>query len=50
MAPAGAMSVSNRTAPKREVTRDPNSGVISAIRDLMQVTGKVNEVSTLKIQ
>jgi hypothetical protein len=50
MAPAGAMSVSNRTATKREVTRDPNSGVISAIRDLMQVTGKVNEVSTLKIQ
>jgi molybdopterin-binding protein len=50
MAPAGAMSVSNLTAPKREVTRDPNSGVISAIRDLMQVTGKVNEVSTLKIQ
>ena len=50
MAPAGAMSVSNLTAPKREVTRDPNSGVISAIRDLMQVTGKVNEISTLKIQ
>ena len=50
MAPAGAMSVSNLTAPKREVTRDPNSGVISALRDLMAVTGKVNEVSTLKIQ
>jgi len=50
MAPAGAMSVSNLTAPKREVTRDPNSGVISAIRDLMHVTGKVNEISTLKIQ
>jgi len=50
MAPAGAMSVSNLTAPKREVTRDPNSGVISALRDLMAVTGKVNEISTLKIQ
>lgn len=50
MSPAGALSVSNSTAPKREVTRDPNSGVISAIRDLMAVTGKVNEVSTLKIQ
>jgi hypothetical protein len=50
MGPAGALSVSNSTAPKREVTRDPNSGVISAIRDLMAVTGKVNEVSTLKIQ
>jgi hypothetical protein len=50
MGPAGALSVSNSTTPKREVTRDPNSGVISAVRDLVAVTGKVNEVSTLKIQ
>jgi hypothetical protein len=50
MGPAGALSVSNSTAPKREVARDPNSGVISALRELVAVTGKVNEVSTLKIQ
>jgi hypothetical protein len=48
--PKGAISVSNSTAPKKEVKQDPNAGTNSRLDALISATGKVNSISTLKIQ
>jgi uncharacterized membrane protein len=48
--PKGAMSVSNSTAPKKEVKQDPNAGMNARLDTLIATTGKVNSISTLKIQ
>ena len=48
--PKGAISVSNSTAPKKEVKQDPNAGTNSRLDALIATTGKVNSISTLKIQ
>jgi len=49
-APKGAISVSNSTAPKKEVKQDPNAGMNARLDTLIAATGKVNSISTLKIQ
>lgn len=49
-APKGAIKVANSTAPKKEVKEDPNAGINSRLDALIATTGKVNSVSTLKIQ
>lgn len=49
-APKGALSVSNSTAPKKETPMDPNAGTNSRLDALIAATGKVNSISTLKIQ
>lgn len=49
-APKGSISVSNSTAPKKEVKQDPNAGTNARLDALISATGKVNSVSTLKIQ
>jgi hypothetical protein len=46
----GALSVSNSTAPKKEVKQDPNAGTNARLDALISATGKVNSISTLKIQ
>lgn len=48
--PKGSLSVSNSTAPKKEVKQDPNAGLNSRLDTLIATTGKVNSISTLKIQ
>jgi len=48
--PKGAISVSNSTAPKKEVKQDPNAGTNARLDALISATGKVNSISTLKIQ
>lgn len=48
--PKGAISVSNSTAPKKEVKQDPNAGMNARLDTLIAATGKVNSISTLKIQ
>jgi hypothetical protein len=48
--PKGALSVSNRTAPKKEVIQDPNSGINARLDRLISTTGKVNAIPTLRIQ
>jgi hypothetical protein len=49
-APKGAISVSNKTTPKKEVKQDSNAGTNARLDALIAMTGKVNAVSTLKIQ
>jgi hypothetical protein len=49
-APKGALSVSNSTAPKKEVKQDPSAGTNARLDALIATTGKVNSISTLKIQ
>jgi hypothetical protein len=49
-APKGAISVSNSTAPKKEIKQDPNAGMNARLDTLIATTGKVNSISTLKIQ
>jgi hypothetical protein len=49
-APKGALSVSNKTAVKKEVTQDSNAGTNARLDALIAMTGKVNTISTLKIQ
>jgi len=48
--PKGAISVSNSTAPKKEVKQDPSAGTNARLDALIATTGKVNSISTLKIQ
>jgi len=48
--PKGAISVSNSTAPKKEVKQDPSAGTNARLDALISATGKVNSISTLKIQ
>jgi hypothetical protein len=48
--PKGALSVSNRTAAKKEVTQDSNAGTNSRLDALIAATGRVNAIPTLKIQ
>ena len=48
--PKGALSVSNKTTPKKEIQQNPNSGTNARLDALIAVTGKVNAISTLKIQ
>jgi hypothetical protein len=48
--PKGAISVSNKTSPKKEVKQDSNAGTNARLDALIAMTGKVNAVSTLKIQ
>jgi hypothetical protein len=47
---SGPISVSNRTASKREVIQDPNSGINARLDRLISTTGKVNAIPTLRIQ
>lgn len=49
-APKGALSVSNRTAPKKEMKQDPNASMNARLDKLIATTGKVNAISTLKVQ
>ena len=49
-APKGALSVSNSSSPKKEAPMDPNSGTNARLDALIAATGKVNSISTLKIQ
>jgi hypothetical protein len=42
--------VSNKTTPKKEVKQDSNAGTNARLDALIAMTGKVNAVSTLKIQ
>lgn len=49
-APKGALSVSNKTAPKKEMKQDPNAGMNARLDKLIATTGKVNAISTLKVQ
>ena len=48
--PKGALSVSNKTTPKKEIQQNPNSGTNARLDALIAATGKVNAISTLKIQ
>jgi hypothetical protein len=48
--PKGSLSVSNKTAPKKEVKQDPNAGMNARLDKLIATTGKVNAISTLKVQ
>jgi hypothetical protein len=48
--PKGSLSVSNKTAPKKEVKQDPNAGMNARLDKLIATTGKVNSISTLKVQ
>jgi hypothetical protein len=49
-APKGALQVSNNTTPKKEVPVDTSSATNSRLDALIAMTGKVNSVSTLRIQ
>lgn len=49
-APKGALSVSNSSSPKKETPMDPNAGTNARLDALIAATGKVNSISTLKIQ
>jgi hypothetical protein len=49
-APKGTLSVSNRTAPKKEIKQDPNASMNARLDKLIATTGKVNAISTLKVQ
>jgi uncharacterized protein YukE len=48
--PKGSVTVSNKTAPKKETPIDTNAGTNARLDALIAMTGKVNSVSTLKIQ
>ena len=48
--PQGAISVSNKTSPKKEKQQDPNTGINARLDALISATGRVNSISTLKIQ
>ena len=48
--PKGSLSVSNKTAPRKEVKQDPNAGMNARLDKLIATTGKVNSISTLKVQ
>jgi hypothetical protein len=49
-APKGALQVSNSTAPKKEAPVDTSAATNSRLDALISLTGKVNSVSTLRIQ
>jgi hypothetical protein len=49
-APKGALQVSNSTTPKKEVPVDTSAATNSRLDALISLTGKVNSVSTLRIQ
>jgi len=49
-APKGALSVSNSSSPKKEAPMDPSAGTNARLDALIAATGKVNSISTLKIQ
>jgi hypothetical protein len=48
--PKNTISVSNSTTPKKEIKQDPNAGMNARLDTLIATTGKVNSISTLKIQ
>jgi hypothetical protein len=48
--PKGSVTVSNKTAPKKETPIDTNAGTNARLDALIAMTGKVNSVSTLKVQ
>jgi hypothetical protein len=48
--PKGSISVSNKTSPRKEVKQDPNAGMNARLDKLIATTGKVNSISTLKVQ
>lgn len=48
--PKGTVTVSNKTAPKKETPVDTNAGTNARLDALIAMTGKVNSISTLKIQ
>jgi predicted nucleic acid-binding Zn-ribbon protein len=48
--PKGSVTVSNKTAPKKETPVDTNAGTNARLDALIAMTGKVNSISTLKVQ
>ena len=48
--PKGSVTVSNKTSPKKETPIDTNAGTNARLDALIAMTGKVNSVSTLKVQ
>jgi hypothetical protein len=48
--PKGSVTVSNKTSPKKETPIDINAGTNARLDALIAMTGKVNSVSTLKVQ
>jgi len=48
--PKGTVTVSNKTAPAKETPVDPSAGTNARLDALIAMTGKVNTVSTIKVQ
>jgi hypothetical protein len=48
--PKGTIQVANSTAPKKEAPVDPSAGTNARLDALIATTGKVNSISTLRIQ
>jgi hypothetical protein len=48
--PKGTIQVANSTAPKKETPPDPSAGTNARLDALIATTGKVNSISTLRIQ
>jgi len=49
-APKGALQVSNNTTPKKETPIDTSAATNARLDALIAVTGKVNSVSTIRVQ
>jgi hypothetical protein len=48
--PKGSVTVSNKTTPKKETPVDTSAGTNARLDALIAMTGKVNSISTLKVQ
>jgi hypothetical protein len=48
--PKGTVTVSNKTTPAKETSVDPSAGTNARLDALIAMTGKVNTVSTIKVQ